>query len=181
MFIADLLKKQSISEYLLYMWQMEDTIRAYGLDADKMAEEYIPQFKLDETKSTQLKEWYESLIQMMREEGVTERGHLQVNNNVIIYLTDLHTQLLKSSKHPFYSAAYYKALPFIVELRSKSEDSQKKNEIENCFDALYGMMLLKAQKKEVSPGTASAMDKIAHFIGLLSGYYKKDKEGTLEL
>lgn len=181
MFIADQLKKRSISEYLLYMWQIEDAIRAYGLDADKMAAEYIPMFKLDEARSAQLKEWYESLIQMMREEGVTEHGHLQVNNNVIIYLTDLHTQLLKSSKHPFYSAAYYKALPFIVELRGKSEDSQKKNEIENCFDALYCTMLLRAKKKDISAGTASAMDKIAHFIGLLSDYYKKDKAGTLEL
>lgn len=50
MFIADQLKKQSISEYLLYMWQVEDTIRAYGLDADRMDAEYIPLFKLDETK-----------------------------------------------------------------------------------------------------------------------------------
>ena len=89
MFIADQLKKQSISEYLLYMWQVEDTIRAYGLDADRMDAEYIPLFKLDETKKIQLKKWYESLIQMMREEGVTEHGHLQVNTNVIIYLTDL--------------------------------------------------------------------------------------------
>ena len=87
MFIADQLKKQSISEYLLYMWQVEDTIRAYGLDADRMDAEYIPLFKLDETKKIQLKKWYESLIQMMREEGVTEHGHLQVNTNVIIYLT----------------------------------------------------------------------------------------------
>ncbi len=181
MFIADQLKKQSISEYLLYMWQVEDTIRAYGLDADRMAAEYIPMFKLDDTRSAQLKEWYESLIQMMREEGVAEKGHLQVNNNVIIYLADLHAQLLKSSKHPFYSAAYYKALPFIVELRGKSQDSQDKNEIENCFDALYGVMLLKLQKKDISAGTASAIDKIAHLIGLLSDYYKKDKAGTLEL
>lgn len=181
MFIADQLKKQSISEYLLYMWQVEDTIRAYDLDADRMDAEYIPLFKLDETKKIQLKKWYESLIQMMREEGVTEHGHLQVNTNVIIYLTDLHTQLLKSSKHPFYSAAYYKALPFIVELRRKSDDSQKKNEIENCFDALYGLMLLKLQKKEISAGTANAIDKIAHFIGLLSDCYRKDKAGELEL
>lgn len=181
MFIADQLKKQSISEYLLYMWQVEDTIRAYGLDADRMDAEYIPLFKLDETKKRQLKEWYENLIQMMREEGVAVHGHLQVNTNVIIYLTDLHTQLLKSSKHPFYSAAYYKALPFIVELRRKSDDSQKKNEIENCFDALYGLMLLKLQKKEISAGTANAIDKIAHFIGLLSDCYRKDKAGELEL
>ena len=180
MFVAEQLRKKNIAEYLLYMWQVEDVVRAYGLDAEKMAKEYVPQFGLDAEKSEELKGWYEHLIEMMREEGVTEKGHLQVNKNIIILLTDLHAQLLKSSKHPFYSAAYYKALPFIVELRAKSAESQEKNEIENCFDALYGVMLLRMQKKEVSAETATAIDNIAKFIGLLSDYYKKDKEGELE-
>lgn len=180
MYIAEQLKKNNIAEYLLYMWQVEDTIRAYGLDADRMAKDYIPQFGLDADKSDHLKGWYESLIQMMREEGVTEKGHLQINKNILILLGDLHAQLLKSSKHPFYSAAYYKALPFIVELRQKSAESQEKSELENCFDALYGMMLLKAQKKAVSAETATAIGNMAKLIGMLSEYYKKDKAGEVE-
>ena len=176
MYIAEQLKKKSVAEYLLYMWQVEDTLRAYGLDVEKMAREYIPQFGLDAEKS----ESCESLVEMMREEGVTEKGHLQVNKNIIILLNDLHVQLLKSSKHPFYSAAYYKALPFIVELRAKSAESQEKGEIENCFDALYGTMLLRAQKKEISAETATAIDNIAKFMGLLSDYYQKDKAGEVE-
>lgn len=180
MYIAEQLKKRNISEYLLYMWQVEDTLRAYGLDSERMANEYIPFFQLDEEKSELLKGWYESLIQMMREEKAEEKGHLQINKNILILLTDLHVQLLKSSKHPFYSAAYYKVLPFIVELRAKSAESQEKNEVENCFDALYGTMLLKMQKKEISAETTTAIDNIAKFIGLLSDYYKKDKAGEVE-
>ena len=180
MYIAEQLRTKNISEFLLYMWQVEDTLRAYGLDAERIAAEYIPQFGLDGEKSEAMKEWYENLIQMMREEGVTEQGHLQVNKNVLIMLTDLHHQLLKSSKQPFYSAAYYKALPFIVELRSKGE-SQEKGEIENCFDALYGVMLLRAQRKDISAETATAIDHIAKFIGMLSEFYKKDKAGELDL
>ena len=30
MYIAKKIKEKSIAEYLLYMWQMEDLIRAYG-------------------------------------------------------------------------------------------------------------------------------------------------------
>lgn len=180
MYIAEQLKKKSVAEYLLYMWQVEDTLRAYRLDVEKIAAEYIPQFGLDAEKSQELKGWYESLVEMMREEGVTEKGHLQVNKNILILLNDLHAQLLKSSKHPFYSAAYYKALPFIVELRAKSQESQEKGELENCFDALYGMMLLRAQKKEISAETATAIDNIAKFIGMLSEYYQKDKTGEVE-
>ena len=192
MYIAEQLKKRSVAEYLLYMWQVEDTLRAYGLDVERMAAEYVPQFGLDEEKSEALKGWYESLVEMMREEGVTERGHLQVNKNIIILLSDLHAQLLKSSKHPMYSAMYYKVLPYIVELRGKREKVSgerlavseerlevrgEKGEIENCFDALYGVMLLRAQKKEVSVETGVAMEHIAKFVGMLSEYYKKEKEG----
>ena len=180
MYIAEQLKKKSVAEYLLYMWQVEDMLRAYGLDVEKIATDYIPQFDLDAEKSEALKGWYESLVEMIREEGVTEKGHLQVNKNIIILLNDLHAQLLKSSKHPFYSAAYYKALPFIVELRAKSAESQEKREIENCFDALYGTMLLRAQKKEISAETATAIDNIAKFVGMLSDYYQKDKAGEVE-
>ena len=222
MFIAEQLKKKSVAEYLLYMWQVEDTLRAYDLDVERMAREYIPQFGLDAEKSEALRGWYESLIEMMREEGVTENGHLQVNKNIIILLNDLHVQLLKSSKHPFYSAAYYKALPFIVELRAKQKKTLsalkgiapvegetmrdvrgkrdplcpeghlpreggdhagcegEKGEIETCFDALYGVMLLRAQKKEVSVETATAIDHIAKFVGMLSDYYRKDKEGEVD-
>ena len=128
----------------------------------------------------QLVEWYENLIEMMRLEGVSERGHLQINKNVITLLTDLHLQLLKSTKFPFYSAAYYKALPFIVELRTQGEN-RNLSELENCFEALYGLLLLKLQKRDISEGTLQATKAISQLLGLLSDYYKKDKAGDLEL
>lgn len=62
---------------------------------------------------------------MMRAEGVTEKGHLQINRNVIRNLTDLHADLLASTKYPFYNAAYFKALPFIVELRQKGGQEEE--------------------------------------------------------
>ena len=180
MYISEQLKKHNISEYLLYMWQVEDTIRAYNLDIDSIANDYIPRFKLNTEQSKVLCEWYEGMIQMMREEGVEKSGHLQVNKNIIILLMDLHLQVLKSPKYAFYSAQYYKALPYIVELRNKS-NGQDKCEIENCFDALYGIMLLKMQGKPVSAETEVAISHIAKTIGMLSEYYKKDKAGELEL
>ena len=48
-----------------------------------------------------LEEWYGNLADMMRAEGVTEKGHLQINRNVIRNLTDLHADLLASTKYPF--------------------------------------------------------------------------------
>ena len=34
MFIAEQKKRDNIAEYLLYMWQLEDILRAYVLDFD---------------------------------------------------------------------------------------------------------------------------------------------------
>ena len=64
-------------------------------------------------------DWFGDLIRMMNQEGCRESGHLQINKVVMQSLNELHAQLLASSKFPFYSAEYYRVLPFIVELRGK--------------------------------------------------------------
>ena len=115
MFISRELRKKNIAEYLLYMWQVEDLLRANDLSMERVQETLVKPYGLDDANSAELYQWYENLIDMMRQEDVKEKGHLQINKNVIINLTDLHLRLLKSPKVPFYSAAYYKALPFIVE------------------------------------------------------------------
>ena len=180
MFISQKLQKENIAEYLLYMWQVEDLIRANGLDIDKLQESYLNRFKLERKEADAQREWYENLIEMMRSEGVQEKGHLQINKSVITMLNDLHNELLKSPKHPYYSAAYYKALPYIVELRNRS-NTRDECEIENCFDAMYGLMMLRLQGKPVSEDTKKAMEDISRFLAMLAEYYKKDKKGEVEL
>ena len=84
MIIASQKRKENIAEYLLYMWQIEDIIRANRLDLDQIGRNVISRFPgLDETSVKQMSEWYESLIDMMRREEVTEKGHLQMNVNII--------------------------------------------------------------------------------------------------
>ncbi|MBQ8360747.1 MAG: DUF4924 family protein [Bacteroidaceae bacterium] len=180
MFVSKQLKENNIAEYLLYMWQVEDMIRANQMDMERIRETLVRPARLDAEQEKQLFDWYENLVEMMRIEGVSERGHLQINKNVVTLLTDLHLQLLRSTKHPFYSAAYYKALPFIVELRTQG-DNRNLSELENCFEVLYGVLLLKLQKRDISEGTLQAVKTISQFLGLLSDYYKKDKSGELEL
>lgn len=179
MYISRKLKEQSISEYLLYMWQVEDLIRANGCDVGRLEQTVVAAYNLPEEQRAELTEWYANLVEMMHLEGVEQSGHLQINKNVIITLTDLHFRLMHSQKFPFYQAAYYKALPFIVELRAKG--GQEKSELENCFDALYGVWMLRLQRKEVGKETAAAVADIVKFVGLLSDYYNKDRAGELDL
>lgn len=179
MFISQQLRKKSIAEYVLYMWQVEDLIRAYGCSLSRIKNEYVSQFSdyTDEQRS-ELVDWYGDLIRMINQEGKREKGHLQINQIVVQDVSDLHAQLLQSSKFPFYNAEYYKVLPFIVELRNRG--SKDVGEIETCLNALYGTMMLRLQQKPISPETANAVKEITTFIGMLSDYYIKDRTEGLE-
>jgi hypothetical protein len=115
---------------------------------------------------------------MMRREGVVESGHLQLNKNVIIDLADLHRRVMADSRFATYNAEYYNVLPFIVEIRAKSGD-KKSDEIESCFNALYGILLLRLQGKEISSETQIAVKQISRFLAMLAGYYKKDYNNEL--
>lgn len=176
--IAQQLKEKNIAEYLIYMWQVEDMIRANHCDIDRVEQNMISRYPEEDRPA--LHEWYDNLINMMREENVMDKGHLQINKNVILNLTELHNALLASPKFPFYNAAYFKALPYIVELRSKNGQKEEP-ELETCFEALYGVMLLRLQKKEVSAETTKAIEAISGFLSLLANYYDKDKKGELKL
>lgn len=178
MFIAQELRKKSIAEYLLYMWQMEDLIRAYGCSLSRLRREYIDKFDYTDEQKDEETDWFGNLIRMMNEEGRRQEGHLQINKIIVKDLADLHNRLMLSGKFPFYNAEYYKVLPFIVELRNKGD--KEVNEIENCLDALYGVMLLRLQQKPVSDETESAIREITTFIGMLSDYYIKDRTEGLD-
>lgn len=180
MFIASEKKRENIAEYLLYMWQIEDLIRANELDIDKIEQTIINNYStLNDEQKRELKDWYESLIDMMKREGAAEKGHIQLNKNVIIQLNDLHRRLLSNPKFADYATEYYQTLPYIVELRAKAGEN-KADEIETAFNALYGLMLLRMQGKEISEETKRAAAQISRFLAVLAKYYKKDYNNELD-
>ena len=180
MIIAKRKRKENIAEYLLYMWQVEDLIRANRFDMDSIRRTVIAHYAQPASGKEEIAQWYQELIDMMRSEGVMEKGHIQLNKNVIIALTDLHLRLLRSTKEMVYGATYYKTLPFIVQLRAKS-GGEELPEIETCFNALYGYLLLKMQHKEVSAETTEAIKQITAFLALLSEKYRADMNNELDL
>lgn len=179
MITASVKKRENIAEYLLYMWQIEDIIRANGLDIDRIQSSIIDRYSnLSDSQKKEMREWYESLIDMMRREGVAGKGHLQLNKNVVISLEDLNRRLLADPKFATYSAQFYHTLPFIVELRAKAGDD-KAGEIETCFNALYGILMLRLQGKKISEETSQAVAQISKFLAILSHYYRQDYNNEL--
>lgn len=178
MLTAGQLRKENIAEYLLYMWQLEDMLRACNLDINIVKQRMVDLYPTDESTKQAMLQWYDDLIEMMRIEGVKDKGHLQINNNILIELDDLHRMLLKSTKYPQYGSIFYQTLPIIVELRSKSGE-EKSDEIETCFNALYGVMMMRLRKAEITELTAKAIAQISRFISTLATYYHKDKAEPL--
>ena len=159
MIIAKRKRKENIAEYLLYMWQVEDLIRANRFDMDSIRRTVIAHYAQPASVKEEIAQWYQELIDMMRSEGV---------------------RLLRSTKEMVYGATYYKTLPFIVQLRAKS-GGEELPEIETCFNALYGYLLLKMQHKEVSAETTEAIKQITAFLALLSEKYRADMNNELDL
>ena len=178
MIIASQKRKENVAEYLLYMWQIEDIIRANDLDIEKIKKNVIDKYDLTDAQRREMTEWYESLIDKMCREGVQERGHLQINKNILGDLVRLHQALLKDPKFADYTARFYKTLPYIVELRAKAGE-EKAGEIETCFNALYGMLMLRLQGKEITPDTANAIKEISAFIAELARDYHLDEADKL--
>lgn len=177
MLIARQKKQENIAEYLLYMWQLEDILRSYALDIDKVSQSLVDPVYSTEEERKEARDWYEGLIMMMNSEGIQQEGHLQINKNLIIDLTDLHLRLLKDPKESTYIGVYYNTLPHIVALRAKSGDSEAP-EIETCFTALYGYLLLKLQQREISGETQAAITQIIGLLRHLSAKYKQVEEET---
>lgn len=179
MIIASHKRKENIAEYLLYMWQIEDIIRANSLDIEKIKVNIIDRTPgLSDAQRRETVDWYESLIDMMRRENVVERGHLQLNKNIMMELVDLHRALLADPKFGEYSSLFYQTLPYIVDLRARAGENAE-GEIETCFTALYGMLMLRLQAKEISPETLAAMKQISRFIATLTAYFHKNEQKPL--
>ena len=175
MIIVQQKMKENIVEYLLFMWQVEDLIRANQFDLEKIRQTLVNQYDQPEDVKQQILQWYGELIDMMRSEGVMESGHIQLNKNIIIALTNLHIRLLRNPEETVYITQYYKTLPYIVQLRTKSGGIET-SELDTCFTAIYGYLLLRLQKKEILPETLDAVKQINTLLYCLAEKYRKNNE-----
>ena len=142
-------KKENIAEYILYLWQLEDYLRAFPEQADATPELH-------------------DLNEMMHREGIVERGHLQLANNGLEELEELHAQLL--NEDAMYRAAILRLQPSLNLLKAKT-DRPTMSDIEACLTLLYQIMLLRLQKKEISAETASVQQQATALLQFLSRAY----------
>lgn len=176
MLVAREKKKSNIAEYILYMWQLEDMLRALGLDMDRVNEYVVRQYQADADTLREIYDWYENLIELMRREKVEEQGHIQALKNNVDELTELHWFLLHKAADGKYRQIVTMAAANLAEFRLKSSSPEEVSDVELALNALYANLMLRLRKKEIHSSTAQAMESFSRMIAYLAAKYKEMEE-----
>ena len=146
-----ILKKNNIAEYILYLWQIEDYLRAFPQQSEANQE-------------------LQDLSNMMHQENIMEKGHLQLAQNALSELEELHNDLLE--QEATYRAAMIRLTPSLNLLKAKT-DRPTMSDVEACLILLYQIMLLKLQKSPISQETEQVQKQATQVLQYLSRTYKE--------
>jgi hypothetical protein len=178
MIIARELRSKNIAEYLIYMFQLEDLVRAFNADIEKIYEVHIRHFNLKGKELEECKHWYATLCNMMQEENIMKQGHLQFLHHKIRELESFHLQLLNASEEGEYVTAFQCCETDVNVFRQKTG---LKGDIEPALTALYTLLLMRMKKMEISEDTSSSMDRISKWMALLAQQYYEFETGRKEV
>ena len=169
---AEVKKKESIAEYIIYMYQTEDLILSYEFNLDDLLEYVIKHMSSDEEVIKEQLLWYADIIDQMNNEGVTtSRKRLHSTQAYVDQLTHLHEKNLVASD--VYQALYTKAASDIEHHITLSENVIV-NPVQICLNAVYGMLLLKLNGKKVTEEQQSTLVNFGSVLEFLSEAYKKE-------
>lgn len=127
-------------------------------------EDYLRAFPENAGATPELHE----LNEMMHREGIMDGGHLALANNALAELIDLHTQIL--NEDAMYRAAILRLQPSLNLLKAKT-DRPTMSDIEACLLLLYQIMMLRLQKREITPETADVQKRATQVLQFLSKTY----------
>ncbi len=160
----------NIIEYLLYMWQLEDLLRAKSLDPVRIEKEIVSGYHRPPEEMQKISEWYRSLAERMAQEELQNQGHLASLNRLVEELNDLHLNLLNDLHDQKYAELYGWAKEPIRALKQKI-GKPGMLEIEACLQGLYGLLLMRLQKREVSAETLESLSTFSHLLAHLNQRY----------
>ena len=179
MLISQQKLKENIAEYILYMYQIEDVIRAYEFNVDLIIENYVRPQLADASFIPDYVKWYTDLISKMKSQKIEKSGHLHELNEIMIEISYLHTTLINLVKDEKYKVLFENALQNIEDFKNKS-NLKDKNHIEIAFHALYMKLLLRLQKKEISAESEAAFDTMRALLAYLARSYRQMKNGSID-
>lgn len=179
MLVANKKRKENIVEYILYLYQVENLIRAFQLDMEVIEKKLIPSYQVDDTTKVEITAWYKNMVVMMEKEGIQKKGHFQFLHNLIVDVNELHIKLMKTEADAAYPQIFRSVTGLLNELKQKNNTAQ--NDIELGLDTIYGYLLLKMQNKEITTETQDAVKRLSNWMNSLSKLYKDYESGDSEI
>ena len=170
--IAQAKRRENIAEYILYLWQLEDLLRALQFSPEAIFSTLIAPRKdiADEQKHVFLL-WYMDIANLLHQEGKDEKGHLEHTLHLIGDLHDLHLQLMKLPVGEHYRRTYARLEPELPRLRAVLGNPGM-NDTELCFRALYAAMLYRIKGEGEKSAVADTLEFISPVIAELADMHR---------
>lgn len=185
--IARAKRRDNIAEYILYLWQLEDLLRALQFSPEAIYSQLVQPRGLEPDQQQNLLMWYMEIAGLLREEGKEATGHLDHTLHLIADLHNLHLQLtvLPAGERyrPLY-AAMGAELPRLREVLSgsKNVDPKQMSDTELAFRALYAAMLYKIKGGEKAGKTfRDVTEVVSPVIAELSRTFHLVENGELDI
>ena len=180
MLIALQKRKENIAEYILYLWQVEDLLRALQFSPEAIYATLVAKTEgTDEQQKENIFNWYMQIVELLRKEGKENQGHLEHTLHLIADLHNLHLQLMQLPVGEHYRATYAALRAELPRLRTII-DKDEISDTELCFRALYAAMLYRI-KGEGESVVADTLEVISPFIATLTDYFHKVEKGEIDL
>lgn len=182
MYIAQTKRKENIAEYILYLWQLEDLLRALQFSPEAIRTKLVaPQHPDDPEKQNHLLMWYAELGSLLRSEGKESVGHLDHTLHLIAELDALHGQLLKAPAGERYRELYALLQPELPALR-KLIGKEDVSDTLLAFRALYAAMLYRMQGNASKDSSISdVIELVSPVIGELARIFHLAENGELDI
>ena len=177
MLIAERKKEKNIAEYIIYIWQTEDLIRAYNFDINTIKSSIINFLPINENERERTTGWYKELIGKMQQEGLEKRGHLLLTREILEELEQIHHALLNVIHDHEYKEVYTLAREDIRLFQSLAARDFNLNEVEVCMNGLYGLLLLRLESKAVPTDLLKTVENFGSIMSYLSLKYREKQTG----
>lgn len=181
MHIAQSKRRENIAEYILYLWQLEDLLRALQFSPEAIYSQLVQPRDIPEEQKQAAFLWYMELTNLLREEGKEQSGHLDHTLHLIRDLDNLHRQLLELPAGAEYRKRFSSLAPELPALREKL-GNQPVSDIELCFRALYAVMLYRIKgDKSKENDIRSVIALVSPVVAELASVYRKVETGEIDL